>query len=83
MRFDPSQTSLAGVPTATLQQWLSDAQATLHALNLGQRIVTGTYDGKSVTYTEADRAFLEAWIYLLQRQLGLVRPRRALTPYFR
>jgi hypothetical protein len=80
--FIPSESILAGVDQATLQQWLTDAQAALQALMIGGRPVSLSYDGKSVTYTQADRGELGNWIYLLQRQLGLVHGRRALVPIF-
>jgi gpW len=83
MRFDPTQTVLAGVPAGTMVQWLSAAQTALNLLYTGAKTVTAAYDGKSVTYTEAEVGKLEAWIGLLQRQLGINRGRRALTPVFR
>ena len=81
--FDRNQTMLAGVPKATLQQWLSDAQAAYAALVTGGKPVTVSYEGKSVTYTAAEKGALQEWIELLQRQLGINRGRRALRPYFR
>lgn len=81
--FDPNRTVLAGVPRATLQQYLSDAQTAYMQLMTGGRPVSVGYEGKSVTYTAATRGDLENWIGLLQRQLGLNMGRRALRPYFR
>ena len=81
--FDPNQTILAGVAKATLQQWLSDAQNAYQQLVMGAKVVSASYDGKSVTYAQADRAALESWIATLQRQLGINRGRRAIRPYFR
>jgi hypothetical protein len=83
MHFNPNDTIVAGQPRATLQQWLSDAQTALAALMTGRREVSVSYDGKAVTYSSANRSDLEAWIGLLQRQLGVNRGRRALRPYFR
>lgn len=83
MRFDPSGTILAGVPNATLQQWLNEAQTAYAALVTGGKPQSVSYDGKSVTYTIATRGDLENWIGLLQRCLGIGRGRRALRPYFR
>jgi hypothetical protein len=83
MTFDPSNTILAGVSVPTLQQWLSDAQSAMAALMTGRREVSVSYDGKSVTYSDASRGDLAMWILQLQRQLGMGRGRRALRPYFR
>jgi hypothetical protein len=69
--------------TATLQTNLADAQKTLALLMTGRRLVSGSYNGKSVTYSQLDIGSLVMWIYMLQRQLGLVGPRRALIPYYR
>ena len=79
----PQGTILVGVPTATLQQWLTQAQTALQALMTGQRVVTASYGDKAVTYTQAEVQSLTQWIHLIQRQLNIVRPRRAITPYFR
>lgn len=76
-------TVLTGVPQATLQVWLTQAQTALASLNSGSQPVSASYDGKSVTYMQADRGALVAWIYQLQRALGITRPRRAIVPYFR
>jgi hypothetical protein len=79
--------NLAGVPPATLQQWLVDAQTALHLLSIGGKPETVAYaqaDGsKSVTYTRANLAQLQAHIVALQAALGLrSRSRRAITPFF-
>ena len=74
---------LAGVPTATLQQWLSAAQNAYADLMTGGKPVTVSYDGKNVTYEKPDAARLADWIVALQRQLGMNRGRRSLRPYFR
>jgi hypothetical protein len=81
--FDPNSTILAGVSTATLQQWLADAQSAMAALMTGRREVTVSYDGKSVTYSNASRGDLVAWILQLQKQLGIGCGRRAMRVYFR
>jgi hypothetical protein len=83
MAFDPSRTILAGVAKPTLQQWLSDAQTAYASLMTGRREVTVSYDGKSVTYSNANMSGLTNWIGLLQRQLGTGCGRRAMRPYFR
>jgi len=79
----PQGTILVGVSAATLQQWLTQAQTALQALMTGQRVVSASYGDKNIQYTQAEVPALVQWIHLLQRQLNIVRPRRAITPYFR
>lgn len=81
--FPPRGTILVGVPRTTLQTWLTQAQAALQALMLGQKIVTASYGDKSVTYTPGEIQYLTQWIHLLQRQLNIVPPRRAIRPYYK
>jgi hypothetical protein len=80
--FNPNNTILSGQSPATLQLWLTQAQSAYAQLATGARVVSATYDGKSVTYKAGDQATLVQWISLLQRQLGVNRGRRALRPYF-
>lgn len=56
--------------TVTLQGYLAEAEAALHALMTGQKEVSVGYDGKTVTYTKASEAGLRAYIADLRRQLG-------------
>lgn len=81
--FDPNRTALAGLPVATLQAYLTAAQAAYNNLMVGGKVVTAAYDGKSVTYTQADIGRLESYIMLLQRMLGINRGRRPMVPIFR
>jgi hypothetical protein len=81
--WNPNNSIFAGVASATLQMWLTSAQQAYVDLMMGGKPVTVSYDGKSVTYTAADKASLEAFITVLQRQLGIGGPRRAIVPYFR
>jgi hypothetical protein len=85
--IDRSKTDLAGVSTATLQQWLADAQQALHDLSIGGKPVTVTYtqgDGqKSVTYTRAEAGALRGYIEELKAQLGITCGRRPIRPFFR
>lgn len=83
-QFDPTQSVLAGLPPATLNLWLVQAQTAYFQLMTGDKVSTASYaqgDGsKSVQYTQADAARLLAFIQLLQQQLGVVcRPRRPIT----
>ena len=79
---------LQGVPSATLTLWLATAQQAYADLMSGGKVVTASYsqgDGsKSVTYTMASMANLQAWIGQLQRALGQpFQARRPLRPFFR
>ena len=86
--FDQSRSTLAGVPAATLQTWLTQAQTALMQLQMGGKPISVAYtqgDGsKSVTYTQASLPNLTNWILLLNTALGnSCAPRRPLRPYFR
>jgi gpW len=81
--FNQNKSILSGVPSSTLQQWLTEAQNAYKELVLGRRAVTVSYDGKSTTFTAGNKADLQEWIDLLQRALGINKGRRALRPYFR
>jgi hypothetical protein len=82
--FTPIQCGpLAGIDQATLQQWLSDAQQSLALLMTGRRLVSGSYNGKSVSYSQSDVGTLMAWIQMLQYALGIGCKRRAIVPYYR
>jgi hypothetical protein len=83
--FTPRLNNLSGVPPATLQQWLAEAQTALHELSTGAKGESFSYtqgDGsKSVTYTRADLGALQSHILALQYALGM-RRRRAIRPVF-
>jgi hypothetical protein len=64
-----------------LQAWLSTAQNAYALLMSGGKPVTVSYDGKSVTYSQASVANLAAFIQLLQSQLGMGVRRRAIRPF--
>ena len=81
--FPHSATILTGLPQSTLLTYLATAQAALANLMVGGMPVSVSYGEKSVTYRQTDVSMLTMWIYLLQLQLGLARPRRALVPIFR
>lgn len=74
--FDPNTSILAGVDTATLLQWLADAQAAYAQLATGTKevtvIITGGGQHREVTYAKPSIGDLTQWIKLLQAQLGLV-----------
>ena len=86
MSFYPrpvQDTIIDGVDPATLQLWLSQAQNAMQQLMMGARVVSASYGDKNIQYTQAEAAQLTQWIHLLQRKLNLVRPRRAITPFYR
>lgn len=82
--FDPSTSDLAGIPRATLLQWLTEAQQAMHDLVTGAKGESYSYsqgDGaKSVTYTRANIGQLRGYIAELKAQLGVRRARRAIRP---
>jgi len=73
--INTAQSDLVGVPTATLQQWLTDAQQAMHDLMTGSKVVQVNYmqgDGqKMVTYKHADIGMLRGYIQELKTQLGI------------
>ena len=64
---------------ATLQQWLLEAKLARHKLMTGSKEASVSYEGKSVSFTQADSYRLDAYIADLQRQIdalmGTVRRR--------
>ncbi|WP_372000914.1 gpW family head-tail joining protein [Tistrella mobilis] len=62
----------------TARRMLAEAEAALHALMIGQRVVTVAHDGKSVTYTAARAGDLRAWIAELRVKAGQGGGRRAI-----
>ena len=81
--------SLIGVPSATLQIWLCQAQQALQNLQTGQQVAVVSYaqgeGNRSVSYRRTDIGQLTAWIQQLQMAINpgsrLFR-RRAITPRF-
>lgn len=84
--INTSTSDLVGVPTATLQQWLLDAQQAMHDLACGSKVVQVQYaqgDGnRMVTYKVGDMAMLRGYIQELKTQLGIIRGRAPIRPYF-
>lgn len=69
--------------TEQQQLWLTEAEAALHDLMTGQRSVSVNYNGRSVTYSQADAAQLKNYILELQVALGQRKGRsRAITGVF-
>lgn len=69
--------------TATLMARLAEAEAALHELSTGARVVQVRNDlGEQVSYQPADRAQLSNYIADLKCQLGRA-PRRAIAVRFR
>ena len=73
--------AFAGLPPATLQAFLAQAQTALNSLICGNTVATISYGEaqgqKSVTYTRADVGKLRLHVYELKQLLGMVPRRRA------
>lgn len=86
MTTAPEAGWLAGVLPATLTAWRGEAQAALHALRTGAKVVKVSYaqgDGnRAVEYTPADEPKLVAHIDDLNRALGIRSRRRAMAVGF-
>lgn len=83
MMFTQSQSILAGLTQDQLQLMLTEAQTAYGQLMAGGKVVSVSYEGKSVTYSQAQSGDLVSWIMLLQRALGIGGSRQAIRPYFR
>jgi len=77
---------LVGVPPATLQQWLAQAQAAYQSLATGALPQTVTYangqGNRSVTYHRSSQAMLLAHIRQINAALGNSCARRGLPVRF-
>lgn len=63
--------------------WLAEAENAYHRLQTGTGKVMVTYNGRSVTYAQSDRASLKSYIQELKIELGDVPARsRAIRPRF-
>jgi len=85
--FDVNQSVLSGVPVATLQLWLQQAQQAYANYMIGGNPINLSYtqgDGtKSVTRNMTSPGQLQNWIMLLQRALGINHgARRPIRPLF-
>lgn len=71
---------------ATLQAWLDEAEAALHALSTGSKVEELRFAAgavqRSVKYTAANIDQLRAYIADLKRQLGQPTRRRAIGVMF-
>lgn len=65
-----------------LQQRLEDAETALHALAIGEKEASVSYDGKTVTFTQTNMPKLRAYIAELKNSLGLKTSRRSIGIYF-
>jgi hypothetical protein len=63
--------------TAVLETRLADAEAALHSLLTGVKEVSVSYNGQSVTFTQATAGQLRGYIAELKIQLGQTPPRRS------
>jgi hypothetical protein len=77
-----SNSIFSGVPTATLQTWLTDSQNALHQLALGKQVVrVATSDGKSVAFTAGDVDKLKQHIRALQAAISIASGQSSGQPY--
>lgn len=56
----------AGIPVATLNTWLTDAQNALQKLATGAQTVSLSYSDKRIAFTPAEMKQLKSHIYSLQ-----------------
>ena len=56
---------LIGIDAVTLALWLSEAQIARHKLATGTKEASVSYEGKSVTFTQADMYRLDTYISAL------------------
>jgi hypothetical protein len=84
--YQQSNSDLVGVPQATLQQWLLQAQTAMNDLACGSKVVQAQYgqgDGnRMVTYKVGDMAMLRGYIQELKAALGLSHGRKPIVPFF-
>lgn len=81
--FDQNKTSFAGMTLAQVQSYFTQLQKAYLDLSLGNKVVTVSYEGKSVTYTQADAGRLMNLRDEAAQILGFGRQRRALRPIYR
>ena len=60
---------------ATLQQMLAEAEVALHQLNTGRATTSVSYEGKSVSYQQADLAKLSVYVNQLREQISTLEGR--------
>jgi len=54
----------------TLKGWLLEAETAQHKLAIGQLEASVSYEGKSVTFTQADSYRLDAYVAKLKGQIA-------------
>ena len=70
-----------GVSSATLQTWLTEAQAALHQLSVGTALVSLGAGDKRMAFTPADTAALRKYILRLQIALTVAQGATPAAPY--
>lgn len=61
-----------GIPTATLQTWLTEAQTAMHALAVGgKQVVQVALGDKRVVFTPGDLGKLKSYIGQLQTAIAV------------
>lgn len=81
--FDQNKTSFAGMTLDQVRSYFTQLQKAYLDLSLGNKVVTVSYEGKSVTYTQADAGRLMNLRDEAAQILGYGRQRRALRPIYR
>lgn len=59
-----------GIPVATLQTWLSDAQTAMQELAIGKRAVTIAIGDKRLSFSPAELPRLKSYICQLQAAIA-------------
>ena len=84
--YSQANSDLVGVPQATLQAWLLQAQTAMNELAIGQRVAQVSYSqgtgNRMVTYKQSDMGVLRGYIQELKAALGLSCGRHPITPFF-
>lgn len=81
--FDQNRTTFAGLTRDQVQAYYTQLQTAYITLTMGNKPVTVSYEGKSVTYSPVDAPRLKNLLDEAAQILGYGRQRRALSPVFR
>lgn len=71
----------SGIPVATLQSWLSDAQTALQELAIGKRTVSISTGDKRISFSPAELPRLKAYIGQLQTAIADAQGSTTTGPY--
>ncbi|AWN43158.1 gpW family head-tail joining protein [Methylobacterium durans] len=62
--------TLTTAPVVVLRVWLAEAELAMHQLMIGKKAVSTSYEGKSASFTQANRDDLANWINLLKGRIA-------------